>query len=179
MDPRPGAIDSDPGGAAMSAHQWLVLLRHAHAEAGLAGQPDEARTLSVLGETEADAAGDFLASSAGLPPFGRVICSPARRTRQTAERVLARLGAIDIHCDPRVYEASPGDLLDVLDDHAGEAAVLLVGHNPGLERLVALLCTGRSGGYRGMPPAGVAVLQVPGERPIEPGSAELVAFWSP
>ena len=163
----------------MSAQRWLVLLRHAHAEAGGVEQPDEERPLSALGEAEADAAAEFLASATGLPPLGKVVFSPTRRTRQTSERVLARLGAIDSRCDPRIYEASPGDLLDVLDDHAGDEAVLLVGHNPGLELLVALLCTGRSGAYRGMPPAGVAVLQVPGEGLIEPGSAELVAFWSP
>jgi len=163
----------------MSAPRWLVLLRHAHAEASLAGQADEGRPLSALGEAEADAAATFLVLSAGLPPLGRVVCSPARRTRQTAARVLARLGDVDTRCDPRVYEASPGDLLDVLDDHASDEAMMLVGHNPGLELLVALLCTGRSGAYRGMPPAGVAVLRVPGEGPIEPGCAELVAFWSP
>jgi phosphohistidine phosphatase SixA len=55
--------------------------------------------------------------------------------------------------------------------------VLLVGHNPGIERLVALLVEGRSDEFRGMPPAGLAVLHLGGA--LEPGSARLGAFWSP
>ena len=57
--------------------------------------------------------------------------------------------------------------------------VLVVGHNPGLERLAALLNSGRSGDYRGMPTAAVAVLLLPLETAIEPGAARLAAFWWP
>lgn len=163
----------------MSAARRLILLRHAHAETGAGDQSDAERSLSVLGEAEADAAGDYLAAYPGLGIPGRVLCSPAQRTRQTATRVLERLGYADTRIDERIYEASPGDLLDVLEDHADVETLLLVGHNPGLERLVALLCSGRSGAFRGMPPAGMALLRLPGEGQIEPGGAELSAFWSP
>ena len=57
--------------------------------------------------------------------------------------------------------------------------VLIVGHNPGLERLVALMTEGTSSDYRGMPPAGIAVLGFPREASIEPGVASLNAFWWP
>lgn len=163
----------------MNTPRWLILLRHAHAEPAGAGQNDRDRTLSETGEAEADAAAAFLAT---LPiPSGvtRVLCSPAQRTRQTAERVLGKLGYVDTRHDPRIYDASPGDLLGVLEDHADASVLMLVGHNPGLEHLVALLSTGRSGEYRGMPPAGVAALRLPLDAAIEPGSAELTAFWSP
>ncbi len=163
----------------MSEHDWLVLLRHAHAEPATPGQDDIERVLSVLGEAETDAAAAFLGALHELPPIERVLCSPAQRTRQTAERVLARLGYVDTRIEPRIYEASPGDLLDVLDVHSDCAVRMLVGHNPGLEHLVALLSTGRSGGYRGMPPASIALLRLQRGAALEPGSAELVAFWSP
>ena len=55
----------------------------------------------------------------------------------------------------------------------------MVGHNPGLERLAALLNSGRSGDCRGMPTAAVAVLGLPLETAIEPGAARLAAFWWP
>lgn len=163
----------------MSQPRWLVLLRHAHADFGAPGQADMDRGLSALGEAEAEAAAGFLATVPELPPLARVVCSPALRARQTLERVLARIGYVDTRYDPRIYEASPGELLTTLDDHEDAPVVMLVGHNPGLEHLVALLSTGRSGAFRGMPPAGLAVLRLPRTTPIEPGKVELVAFWSP
>ena len=67
----------------------------------------------------------------------------------------------------------------ILLRHAHAERLLLVGHNPGLERLVALLSSGQSGDYRGMPPAAVAVLALPAEAEIEPGIATLSTFWWP
>jgi phosphohistidine phosphatase len=54
-----------------------------------------------------------------------------------------------------------------------------VGHNPGLERLAALMHSGQSGDYRGMPPAGIVVLDFEAEATVEPGVARLSAFWWP
>ena len=48
-----------------------------------------------------------------------------------------------------------------------------------LHRLAALLHSGQSGDYRGMPPGGIAVLSLPAEASIEPGIAQLSAFWWP
>ena len=76
-----------------------------------------------------------------------------------------------------IYEATPGELLALLDEHANVDTVMLVGHNPGIDRLVALMVEGRSDEFRGMPPGGLAVLHLNG--PLEPGNARLDAFWSP
>jgi phosphohistidine phosphatase SixA len=57
--------------------------------------------------------------------------------------------------------------------------LLLVGHNPGLEQLAALMHSGQSGDYRGMPPGGIVVLTLPLDATIEPGVATLSAFWWP
>lgn len=160
----------------MNATRRLILLRHAHAESAAWGEDDAERPLSARGIEEADSAGHWLAEQA---PPARIICSPARRTRQTLERVTARLGVIETDYDARVYGATPGELIDIIDGHAGPGDLLLVGHNPGLESLVALLATGRSSDHRGMPPAGVAVLTLPEEGELEPGVASLAAFWSP
>jgi phosphohistidine phosphatase len=109
-----------------------------------------------------------------------VLCSPARRARETLEGVLGAIGYVDQRLEPAIYEATAGMLADLADAHRECGRLLLVGHNPGLERLAALLHSGQSGDYRGMPPGAVAVLAFDGEEaPIEPGAARLAAFWWP
>jgi len=159
----------------MSQGWRVTLLRHAHADPAATGQSDLDRALSLRGEAEAEAAAAWLGDR---PKPARVLCSPSTRTRQTAERVLARLGFVDLRIEPAIYDASPGALLDVLESHRDGGDLLLVGHNPGLESLVALLSTGQSGDHRGMPPAGIAELLLP-TAAIEPGSGRVTAFWSP
>lgn len=154
----------------------IILLRHAHAEPAQPGQSDRDRALGRTGRDEADAAGAWLKQHGAQPV--RVLHSPAARTRETCERVLAVLGGGDASEDARIYEATPADLIRVLDEHADAARVLLVGHNPGLEDLVALLTEGASDAGRGLPPAGIAWLALPAGV-IEPGTAEVRHFWWP
>ena len=154
----------------------IILLRHAHAETAAPGQDDASRPLSAQGEAEADAAGAWLKQHAAAP--ARVLCSPAARTRATCERVLAALGYADLRFEPRVYDATPATLIRVLEDHADADTVMLVGHNPGLETLVALLTEGASDSGRGMPPGAVAWLALPAGS-IEPGTARVRHFWWP
>ena len=155
----------------------LILLRHAHAEPAENGLADIDRPLSPHGLAEAEAAGRWLLEQRLVPD--RVLCSPARRTRETLEAVLGLTGYVEQRLDERVYEATPGTLAALVDEHREVERLLLVGHNPGLERLVALLSSGQSGDYRGMPPAAVAVLALPAGAEIEPGIATLSTFWWP
>lgn len=155
----------------------LILLRHAHAEPADNGLADIDRPLSPHGLAEAEAAGRWLLEQRLVPD--RVLCSPARRTRETLEAVLGLTGYVEQRLDERVYEATPGTLAALVDEHREVERLLLVGHNPGLEQLVALMSSGQSGDYRGMPPAAVAVLSLPKEATIEPGIAQLAAFWWP
>ena len=154
----------------------LILLRHAHAESAAAGQDDIARPLSATGLAEARAAGDWLREH-GLRP-DRVLCSTAARTRETLA-ALGDIGAGEIYEDASIYEASPGTLASLADANRDAERLLLVGHNPGLEQLAALMHSGQTGDYRGMPPGGIAVLTLPLDVNIEPGIATLSAFWWP
>ena len=154
----------------------LILLRHAETEPPEASAEDRDRTLTPHGESEAGAAGRWLASHGVRPE--RLLCSPALRARRTAELSVAALGQHPaLQVADEIYDATPGELLALLDQHGDAGSVLLVGHNPGIERLVALLVEGRSDEFRGMPPAGLAVLHLDGT--LEPGHARLDAFWSP
>jgi len=150
----------------------IILLRHAHAESQKTGQTDSERPLSPRGIVEAEAAGAWLREKSVLP--ARILCSPAVRAAQTLERAL---GAVSAVSEPRIYEASAGELIALIDDNADAPRLLLVGHNPGFETLVALLATGQSGDFRGVPPAGVAWFEIDGA--VEPGAGRLEAFWSP
>ena len=127
----------------------ILLLRHAHAENAVPGRSDAERNLSLRGIAEARAAGHWLHEQAAMP--ARILCSPAARARQTLEHAL-------------------GEVADA-------PRLLLVGHNPGFETFVALLATGQSGDFRGMPPGGIAWFELDGT--AEPGSGRLKAFWSP
>jgi phosphohistidine phosphatase SixA len=154
----------------------LILLRHAHADAATASQTDAARSLSATGREEACAAGDWLRQH-GLHP-DRVLCSPAARARETLA-ALGDIGAGEIYEEPGIYEASPGTLAALVDANRDAERLLLVGHNPGIEQLVALMHSGQSGDYRGMPPGGIAVLKLPVGGNVEPGIATLTEFWWP
>lgn len=155
----------------------LILLRHAHAEPAVEGQPDMDRPLSPQGLAEAQAAGRWMAEQGIVPD--RVLCSPSRRTRETLEAVLETIGYVDQRLDDSVYEATAGTLAGLADGNREAERLMLVGHNPGLERLAALMHSGQSGDYRGMPPASVVVLRLPADCSIEPGVAQLSAFWFP
>jgi phosphohistidine phosphatase len=154
----------------------LILLRHAEAVPIETPGDDQQRPLSTRGEQEAQAAGRWLAAHGVRPD--RVLCSPTRRTDETARLALAAMtGAPPPQAAAEIYDASPGELLALLDQHAETGTLMLVGHNPGIERLVALLVEGRSDEFRGMPPGALAVLHLDGA--LEPGNARLDAFWSP
>lgn len=150
----------------------IILLRHAHAENPAAGQNDVARPLSSRGVAEATQAGAWLRRQ-DLRDL-TVLCSPAIRALQTLEHAL---GKVDAAIEPRIYEATAGELDTLIDEHAEAPRLLLVGHNPGFETFVALLATGQSGDFRGMPPGGIAWFEVEGD--AEPGAGKLKAFWSP
>jgi phosphohistidine phosphatase len=114
----------------------LLLLRHAKSEAAEPGQKDFARALAGRGRAAASLIGNYLARH-GLRP-DHALVSPARRTRETADLVLAAFGASApaMRLEPRIYEASPKALLEVLHEAPDDAhTLLLVGHNPGMQQL--------------------------------------------
>jgi phosphohistidine phosphatase len=155
----------------------LVLLRHAKAE-HTPGVADAQRRLTGRGHEDAQAAGAWLAGQRLIPDL--VVSSPSRRTRETWHAVATALGADAAHVsaeyEPRLYTASDGeDLLDVvreLDD--GCSVAVLIGHNPTLSALSALLDPG--GPADGLRTGGLAVHRVEGPwHECAPGGAPLTA----
>lgn len=154
----------------------LVLVRHAKA-AHPENVADLERPLDPRGHADAGAAGAWLAAQRLLPDV--VLCSPARRARQTWHSLAVALGEEATHTtvgySPVVYRASSGEeLLDLLRTAAPEAAALmLVGHNPTLSMLSSLLDPTAGETLR---TCGIAVHRIPGEwRELAPGSAPRIA----
>lgn len=120
----------------------LWLLRHAHAGNGGNDMDDFDRALSDRGKQDAVRLGIWMKEQQLVPDF--IISSPAKRARQTAIRVCSQLG-IDpdnVHYNVQLYLALRGTLLEVIGAIGRDCRkLLLIGHNPGLEELLAYLCS--------------------------------------
>ena len=116
----------------------LQLLRHAKSSWADDGLSDRDRPLAGRGRAAAGGVGERLAA-AGAPDL--ILCSPARRARETCERLIAELGAPPpVHVDDRLYLASAEDILAVVrarEDAPGR--LMAIGHNPGMQTLAAML----------------------------------------
>jgi phosphohistidine phosphatase len=153
----------------------LVVVRHAKS-AWPDDVPDVQRPLNKRGRRDAPAAGRWLRDQIGH--VDAVVCSPATRTRQTWELIAAELdGAPAPAFDERVYAAAAETLFAVvrgISDDVGSA--LLVGHNPGVADLVAMLADEELE----MKTSAIAVLGLTGPwDDAQPGGATLIAHATP
>lgn len=155
----------------------LYLLRHAKSSWKDASLRDFDRPLKGRGRDAAKQIGKRLASE--QPPPVLVVCSPAARARETAEIVLKQAGLkVDVNFVQRIYEASLRDLLHVVSEIPDEKeVVIMIGHNPGFEELVAYL----SGEHRRMPTCALAKLRldVGSWKDIKAGEGTLAWFIAP
>ncbi|MBV6696868.1 histidine phosphatase family protein [Kitasatospora aureofaciens] len=168
----------------MDESRRLIVLRHAKST-WPDGVPDRDRPLAARGLRDAPAAGRRL-REAGLLPDA-VLCSPARRTRQTWELVAQELGAApETGYDEQLYDASGADLLRVLREVPERVRTLLmVGHLPGVQELTLVLAGETVGDAREraaakFPTSAMAVLTlgVPWARASE-GAGVLTEFTVP
>jgi phosphohistidine phosphatase len=159
----------------MHATRRLIVMRHAKA-GELPGGPDAERALNPRGRRDAAAAGGWLQSQGFVPDL--VLCSAARRARQTWRQTSAELTvAVAVREDPRLYAAGAGELLDIIREATPDLATLMyVGHNPAAQDLA----TGLLGQVDRFPTAAIAVidLAVPWASAAA-GDGELAAFWTP
>ena len=116
----------------------LHLLRHAKSSWDDPAVPDADRPLAARGERAAAKLARRLAREGVAPRL--VLCSAARRARQTLELILPALGAPEVLVEDGLYAAGAAALLSRLRKlPAGVREVLLIGHNPGIHELALLL----------------------------------------
>lgn len=114
----------------------LILWRHADAEAGL---PDLGRRLTDKGLAQAKCVGAWL--DRHLPAGTRVLASPAERAQQTAKALKRRF-----HTVPEIGPgASAGTVIAAAGWPDAHESVLVVGHQPTLGEVAALLVSGDAG----------------------------------
>lgn len=123
----------------------LGLYRHAKSDWSDAHARDFDRPLNARGRRGAAAMGRHIAEH-GIA-WSRIIASPAVRCAETIEVGQQTIGeTFGVAWDRRIYLASSATLLDLLREQEGNpAALLMVGHNPGLEDLIFDLVPDRPG----------------------------------
>jgi phosphohistidine phosphatase len=174
----------------------LVLFRHAKS-AWPAGVADHERPLAPRGQRDAPVMGRWL-RDAGYTP-GQVLCSTARRARETWQFAQTGLGTTPpVTFEPGVYEATAAGLLAIIRrTPAAVGTLLVIGHNPTMEELALMLAAAVPGTRADplpntpapnvlermqvkFPTAAIAVLEFGvAWRALAQGRAHLAAFVTP
>jgi phosphohistidine phosphatase len=165
----------------------LALLRHAKSSWDDAHVDDFDRPLNDRGRAAAPLMGAALNKMRFVPHV--ILCSSARRTRETLHLALPCFGAdeADVVFDDRLYLTSPETLLErIMAVPRGTTSVLLIGHNPGMHAL-ALMLLGKGDEKsvahltKKFPTAALAIFSFPRETwsDIGPASGHLEAFVTP
>jgi phosphohistidine phosphatase len=114
----------------------LILIRHTKSSWGDLSQPDFDRPIKKERIEDAKEMAAEL-KELGVEP-DLIICSPARRTRQTAEYFYDKLKyeEKDVQFDKRIYESTAEDVLQVVrETDALIKTLVVIGHNPSLTHL--------------------------------------------
>jgi len=164
----------------------LLLLRHAKSSWGDPGLPDSERPLSPRGRRNAAAIARAIEADGLMPE--KVLCSPARRTRETLAALLPYLdGEGRVAIEPKLYDSTPGDYLAAIARSGGEArSLMLIGHNPTIQATARWLAAdGEPGLVAALaakyPTGALAVIDLgqAGWAHLQPGAGHLAAFIRP
>jgi phosphohistidine phosphatase len=135
----------------------LLLMRHAKSSWSESGLADHDRPLNKRGKQAAPEMGRLLRKEGLVPDL--ILCSTARRSRQTAEAVAQACGyegTVESQRDLYYSDAACyTDILRHLPDRVN--CVLLVGHNPESEELLEML----TGSAERMTTAAIAHIDLP------------------
>ena len=165
----------------------LALLRHAKSSWDASDLDDFDRPLNARGRLAAPVMGQALRDFPFAPQI--VLCSPAKRTRETLHLVDPALGERrdDVLFEHQLYLTSAETLLERLRHVPATAkTVLVIGHNPGLHEL-ALMLAGHGDAKSisrledKFPTAALAILTFPQTswRDVGPAAGYLEGFITP
>ncbi|TVR83474.1 MAG: histidine phosphatase family protein [Rhodospirillales bacterium] len=164
----------------------IYLLRHAKSSWNDPVLDDTERPLSKRGRAAAKAMAGYLVRE-GIQP-GQVLCSPAKRTRETLERLERALhAAVPVRFEKGIYHADATALMRRLRRLSDALpSVMVIGHNPALERLALMLAGDGEARARDKlatkyPTGALATLtaEIAHWRELSPGGAHLQAFVRP
>lgn len=156
----------------------LLLLRHGKSSWESAGLSDHDRPLNNRGKRDAPRMGNVLLEEGIVPDI--IISSSAIRARSTAEKV-AKSSRYEgqVIIESSLYRGGPEAYLDVLRHQSDRnQTVLVVGHNPDIEQLLAILTRKEII----MPTCSLAVVNLPVKRWVDltkSTKVELRKVWRP
>lgn len=165
----------------------LIFLRHAKSSWSSPELSDHERPLNGRGRAAAATMGRYIVEHDLLPDL--ILCSTARRARETLERAATQWTYIPAaHIERALYDFSGGrgylDLIRQTD--AGIGSLMVIGHNPTIEILVSDLMGKASPELAEKlafkyPTAALAVLEFDTDTwtDIAPGGGKLTAFALP
>ncbi len=168
----------------VNTKKHLFLLRHAMAGSALS-DGDKSRALTPKGKDDAKALGQYMLKNNHIADL--VICSPARRTRETLEGLQSSLELNNIRTPDILYSGSTGDYLHEIQKSGDENCnILMVAHNPSIYELVFLLAAQGSDSLmqrltEGYPPASLSVIECACDRwaDIQPAENKLISLVNP
>lgn len=132
----------------------LTLFRHAKTERDSATGRDFDRRLAERGREDAPRVGEEL-RKLGLD-YDLVLSSPAARAAETAE-----MAGLSSQFDDRIYDATAEELITIVRTAKDSVnRLMLVGHNPGFERLASQLV----GYFVEMPTGSVVEIELASDR---------------
>lgn len=152
----------------------LILVRHAEAAVQTPSISDPDRPLTATGKKEAARTGGAIAGLRIVEP--RIVCSPKRRAKETAAILATTIGLgtpEEIPCLLGGFE--PDSILSGLAAFAGTPALIAVGHEPDMGRLLARLIDPAWGGTIPFPTAGFAWVEIGTLPPPRAGRLRLFA----
>lgn len=140
----------------------LYLLRHAKARWAEPGSRDYERALEASGRADAEQVASAMLLAGHVPD--RVLCSGARRARETWQVASRHLAVADVRFMDELYSSDAAGYLDIVREVGGDGSVMVVGHNPMMEDLANALSRGGEADAlkavaRGFPTCGLAVIR--------------------
>ncbi len=165
----------------------LVLLRHFKSSWHEHGAADRDRPLAPRGQRDAVSMAEAIVAHDFVPD--RILCSPARRTRETLAALEPGLGdGRDIVFIEALYSGPDQDYRDIIATEGGDVdRLMVIGHNPRIHATaLELIGHGGSKAVRNLlatkyPTGSLSVIEFDAESwsTIAEGSGQLVAFIRP
>jgi phosphohistidine phosphatase len=156
----------------------LFLMRHAKSSWRDTDIPDHERPLKKKGIKDAERMGKLLKSKDLVPDL--IISSTAVRSQKTAEAIAESSHyKHDIIYTDQLYMAEPSDILKAITSHADKhKAVMVIGHNPGLEAFLQIL----TGKVESLPTSSIAYLTIntkDWKKITDKDNAKIKKLWRP
>lgn len=155
----------------------LLVLRHAKSSWNDPGLGDHDRPLNKRGRRDAPRMGELMDAEDIVPDI--IISSTAVRARTTAVLLADACGyGGKILLEPDLYHAAPAEYLRTVSESARRTdSAMVVGHNPGIEELVAVL----TGAHQRMPTAALACIELAIDdwSEITAATGILAGLWRP